>query len=70
MVSMEGSPKLIKFLRVQSFFWLIIGIVTAVFNVTVYGGFIPIYWFLFSFISLIASISHTLLGIRATLEKK
>ena len=68
--SIEGSTTLITLFRLLGTLMLIIGVITAILNITIYGGFTPIYWFLLAFSSFIAAICHTLFGIRRILEKK
>ena len=49
--------------------FLIVGIITAVFNVT-FGGFTPVHWFLLAFWAVLIIICMEVTMIRAFLERK
>ncbi len=57
------------FPRVLAVVLLIVGIVTAAFNVT-FGGFTPIMWFLLALVDVLIITCHEVMTIRISLESK
>ncbi len=65
----EGSGTLITVFRLGGLLLLIIGIITAVLNITI-GGWTPLYWFLLSFSAFIGVICNVLFQIKGILQMK